>query len=221
MQLLDNLRIHYSALHDLVLYMLLQTETLLCPLQVWGPWCSEKQCQDKGLLHHDCADRAGLFGHGNHRQRSEYFFWVRLSDPLNVWPLYTVFVNKHPNRQIGLRISPYKQYLHKTCITPFSEGETGTEKNNLLINVFLLVHFAINPCSSMLCTMVSQKEAGPKVVVAVWVAQTVSMVPDAVPHLWAVRILRSCVHSLCVTLLSTPLVGKEALQPGLHVPTHL
>lgn len=41
------------------------------------------------------------------------------------------------------------------------------EKHNLLVNVFLLVPFAINPCSAMLCTMVSQKEAGPEVVVAV------------------------------------------------------
>lgn len=59
-------------------------------------------------------------------------------------------------------------------------------KHNLLINVLLLTHFAINLCSAMLCIMVSQQEAGPKVVE---LAQTVSMVPSPALHPWAMTVL--------------------------------
>lgn len=46
---------------------------------------------------------------------------------------------------------------------PFSRGDTGIGKHNLLINVLLLTYAAINLCSAMLYMTVSQEEAGPKV----------------------------------------------------------
>lgn len=46
---------------------------------------------------------------------------------------------------------------------PYSRGDIGIGKHNLLINVLLLTHSAINLCSAMLSMMVSQQEAGPKV----------------------------------------------------------
>lgn len=46
---------------------------------------------------------------------------------------------------------------------PFSRGDTGFGKHNLLINVLLLTHAAINLCSAGFYMLVSQQEAGPKV----------------------------------------------------------
>lgn len=46
---------------------------------------------------------------------------------------------------------------------PFSRGDTGIGKHNLMINVLLLTYAAINLCSAMLYMTVSQEEAGPKV----------------------------------------------------------
>lgn len=45
----------------------------------------------------------------------------------------------------------------------FSRGDIGIEKHNLVIKVLLLTHSAINLWSAMLNMMVSQQEAGPKV----------------------------------------------------------
>lgn len=63
---------------------------------------------------------------------------------------------------------------------PFSRGDIGIEKHNLVIKVLLLTHSAINLWSAMLNMMVSQQEAGPK---SNGIAQSVSMEPGSAWHL--------------------------------------
>ena len=94
-----------------------------------------------------------------------------------------------------LRIGRYKQYLHRICITPFSRGKISMGKHNLLVNVPLLTHFAMNPCSAMHCVMISQQEAGCRV------AQITSMMsPGPALHSWAMKLLQSCLACLRATV---------------------
>lgn len=51
----------------------------------------------------------------------------------------------------------------KDLYLPFSREDIGIGKHNLLIKMLFLTHYAINLCSAMLYMMVSQPEAGPKV----------------------------------------------------------
>lgn len=51
----------------------------------------------------------------------------------------------------------------KDLYLPISIEDIGIGKHNLLIKVLLLTHSVINLCSAIIYMMVSQQEAGPKV----------------------------------------------------------
>lgn len=70
-------------------------------------------------------------------------------------------------------------------------------KHSLLVDVFLLTHFAINPCSTALCIMVSRQRGQSK---GCGGAQTVSTVPGPALHPWAMKFLPPCLPGLRATM---------------------